>query len=182
MGAAVVRIGNVADVAPGTTTTPVGTIAPPGLVVESDTRAPPAGAAASSVTVPTESVPPTRFAGARERPVSTAAEVTVSVAVLLTPATVAVRVTGPLGAAPGTVTEKVALVPPDGTVTLAGTVAIDVLELPRLTEIPAGGAVAVRITVPIAELPRRTVDGLKLKEVGTGEGVTERTAVFVDPP
>ena len=53
---------------------------------------------------------------------------------------------------------KVALVPPPGTVTLAGTIAA-VLLLDRVTVAPAAGAGPLRVTVPRDGVPSTTLDG-----------------------
>jgi hypothetical protein len=54
---------------------------------------------------------------------------------------------------------KVAVVLPAATVTVAGTVA-EVLLLDKVTEIPPVGAAALKVTVPVDELPPVTVVGL----------------------
>src|SRR2546422_10183777 len=68
--------------------------------------------------------------------------------------------------------EKVALVAPATTVTLAGTVAAAVLALLRPTTAPPAGAPAVNVTVPCDELPPTTEVGVTLTEdkLATGGG------------
>ena len=76
---------NVAVVAPAATVTLPGTWAAAVLLLESITRAPPAGAGPFSVTVPVEETPPSTDVGFRLTVLSTATgAVTVSVAVLVT--------------------------------------------------------------------------------------------------
>lgn len=59
---------NVALVAPEGTVTLPGTVATPVLLLESETTAPPEGAADVRVTVPCEVLPPTTLVGATEIP------------------------------------------------------------------------------------------------------------------
>ena len=74
-----------------------------------------------------------------------------------------------------------ALVPPAGTVTLAGTVATPTLLLERATAAPPLGAWALNVTVPVDEFPPVTLGGLNVNEVSTG-GITVSEAVCVMPP
>ena len=78
------------------------------------------------------------------------------------------------------VTVKVAVVLPAGTVTLASTVATDVLLLVRVTTAPPDGAGPVKVTVPVDEVPPFTEAGLRLTEVSAA-AVTVKVAVFVTP-
>jgi hypothetical protein len=55
-------------------------------------------------------------------------------------------------------TWKVAVANPAGTVTDAGGLALELFEL-RATTIPLGPAMLPRVTVPVEELPPRTVPG-----------------------
>lgn len=48
-------------------------------------------------------------------------------------------------------TVKVAVVLPEATVTLDGTVATDVFPLDRVTTVPPEGALALRVTVPVED-------------------------------
>ena len=59
---------------------------------------------------------------------------------------------------------NVALVAPCATVTLAGTVAADVLLLDSVTCAPPVGAAADNVTVPVDPLPPTTLEGLKLTD------------------
>jgi hypothetical protein len=83
------------------------------------------------------------------------------------------------------VTVTLALVAPAGTVTLAGTVATDVLLLDRLTTAPPEGAAAVRVTVACEVPPPTTVVGLRLMDESAAVPpplVTVRLADFVALP
>ena len=55
---------------------------------------------------------------------------------------------------------KVAVEEPPATVTLVGTVALLVFELDKETTIPAAGAFAVSVTVPVEPAPPVTLLGL----------------------
>ena len=57
------------------------------------------------------------------------------------------------------VTENVALLAPPATVTLAGTVAAEVLSLDKDTTAPPPGAGPLSVTVPVEELPPTTLVG-----------------------
>jgi len=58
------------------------------------------------------------------------------------------------------VTVNVAVVAPEATVTLEGTVAAEVLELERATETPPVPAASVNVTVPVPVWPLTIVLGL----------------------
>jgi hypothetical protein len=82
------------------------------------------------------------------------------------------------------VMEKAAEVEPAGTVTPGGTVAADVLELERLTVTPPVPAAAVRVTVPVAEVPLVSEVGLTetaLRAAVTGAGFTVSEAALLTP-
>ena len=81
---------------------------------------------------------------------------------------------------------KFALIAPDGTVTLAGTLAAPGWLLPSVTTNPPDGAAAARRTVPIAALPPVTLEGtMNDDNVAAGGGVpdgfTVRSANRVTP-
>ena len=97
------------------------------------------------------------------------------------------------------VTGKVPVLAPAGTVTLAGTVACDVLLLKRPTARPPEGAGPLKVTVPVTVAPPITLVGLRVTEVSvsvsegaiaegvttggvTAEGVTISPADLVTPP
>jgi hypothetical protein len=88
-----------------------------------------------------------------------------------------VRVVTPLT---GTVlTAKVVLTLPPGTVTLAGTVAANVLLLVSVTRAPPEGAAPLKVTVPWELFPPVTLDGFRLTALTVmtiGVGVTVRSA------
>ena len=76
---------------------------------------------------------------------------------------------------------KVALVAPLNTVTLARTVATEVLSLVSVTAVPPVGAGPLKVTVPWEVVPPKTVVGLSESESRAG-GVTVRVAVLGGPP
>jgi hypothetical protein len=88
----------------------------------------------------------------------------VSVAVLDVPPYVPVIVTGVLDATTLVAAANVALVAPAATVTLAGTVAVEVLLLDSVTCAPPVGAAADKVTVPVEPFPPTTVEGLMLTD------------------
>ena len=87
------------------------------------------------------------------------------------------------------VTAKVALEAPAGTVTLAGTMTRSGSPLERLTVVPPDGATTLNLTVPVAEPPAVTLDGVTVTPASTGGGgggapcgFTVNVAVSVTPP
>jgi hypothetical protein len=182
--------GNVALLAPAGTVTLEGTLAAKLLLV-SATRAPPAGAAALSVTVPVEDCsPPTTLAGFKlsEATVgSGSGGFTVSVAVLVVPPYAALIVTAVDAVTALVLTVKLAVVAPAATVTLAGTRAAVVLLLASDTTAPPDGAALLKVTVPVDDcVPPVTLVGLSANEDnvtgGGGAGFTVSVAVLVVPP
>ena len=91
---------------------------------------------------------------------------TVRVAVRETPAAVAVTVTEVCVLTVLVDAAKLALAWPPGTVTLVGTETAP-LELVRLTAVPAEGAGAVRVTVPVEDAPPITLVGERASEEST---------------
>jgi len=73
------------------------------------------------------------------------------------------------------VTVKVAVVAPAATVTLAGTVAAALL-LDKLTDPPPVGAMPLKVTVPVDEVPPLTEAGFRVTDEITG-GFIARVAV-----
>jgi hypothetical protein len=83
-------------------------------------------------------------------------------------------------------TVKFALVLPDDTVTLDGTVATEVLLLESETTEPPDGAAALKITVPCDAFPPCTLVGLRVSEETLGPeeppGFTVKLVDTVAPP
>ena len=79
------------------------------------------------------------------------------------------------------VTGNVALLAPADTVTLAETVAANVLSLLSDTTAPPEGAGPVSVTVPVEGLPPTTLDGFTPSEVSTGR-MSKLIAFEVPPP
>ena len=75
------------------------------------------------------------------------------------------------------VTGNVALLAPADTVTLAETVAANVLSLLSDTTAPPEGAGPLNVTVPVEGLPPATVDGLTVTEDNTGLTVPGLTVI-----
>ena len=149
----------VALLASAATVTLAGTVAADVLLLLSVTIAPPLGAAPVSVTVPCEALPPATVLGLRVTPLADTAFVTVSTAPGLDPPKLAEIVELVETLTGNVVTVKVALLAPAATVTLAGTVAADVLLLVSDTIAPPLGAGPVSVTVPCEGLPPTTVLG-----------------------
>ena len=152
---------NVALVAPAGTVTLAGTDAAV-LLLESDTTAPPLGAALVKVAVPVAEPPPVTVDGLRVialRLAGGGTGLTVSVAVRVVAPWAPVIVTAVDAATELVVTAKLALVTPAATVTLGGTAATAAFELERFTRSPPPGAAAVSVTVPVEPFPPTTVAG-----------------------
>ena len=75
---------------------------------------------------------------------------------------------------------NVAVVAPAATVTLAGTRAVVVLLLDRVTAAPPDGAGPFNVTVPVDGVPPTTDVGLRLTELSVA-AVTVKLAVLVTP-
>ena len=176
---ALVVIVNGALVAPAGTVTLAGTEATDGLLLESATCAPPAGAGAFNVTVPVEFCrPPITVVGFSVSEDRTGG-ITVSVVVWIAPPEDAEIVTGVEAATALVVAVNVVLLAPAGTVTLPGTVAAGLL-LDSVTGAPPAGAGPFSVTVPVELLPPVTVVGFTPSEETTG-GVTLSVLVRVTP-
>lgn len=142
-----VETANVAVVAPAATVRVAGTCASVELELRLTVTDEDAGAC-EIVTVPVLADPPTTVAGLRLTAV-TVNGVSVSVVVIDELLNVAVRVTGVVLVTAAVATEKVAVVAPNGTVTVLGIDASVGLELVNLTTSPAGAATPPSVTVPV---------------------------------
>ena len=127
------------------------------------TTMPPAGAADNKVTVPVLDVPPVTDVGFKATVLSTGAVIPSDADWLIAPF-VAVIVLAVFAATAVVVTEKVAVVAPAATVTLAGTVAAALLDASVTTKPPAGAA-ADNVTVPVLDAPPATDVGFKETDV-----------------
>jgi hypothetical protein len=165
----------VALFAPAATVTVAGTVALETLEVNV-TAAPPVEAGPVRVTVPVDGVPPATDVGDKVSDASPAA-VMLRVAFADEVPRVAVRVAVVAVATAEVVTVKVALVAPAATLTVAGTVALVVLD-ESATAMPPVGAALPRVTVPVADVPPKTVVGATVKVLTTG-GVMLKVAVTV---
>src|SRR5712691_4544302 len=179
---AVVLIAKFTLRAPAATVTLAETLATVVLLLDSVTMAPPVGAAVVSVTVPVLPVPPTTLVGltvTEDRVGAAGTGLTVSTAVRVTPPKVPEIDNAVVAVTLIVVIEKVALVAPAATVTLAGTAATAELALLRPTSAPPVGAPAVNVTVPCDELPPTTEvgDTLSVDRLAAGGGAGAACAV-----
>src|SRR5207244_2106134 len=156
---------NVALLAPAAIVTLADTLAAP-LLLESSTCAPPVSAGPLSVTVPVEGDPPVTLVGfsVSDERGGRGGAWRGREAVLVTPAYDAEMVTGVDVVTALVLTVNVALLAPPATVTLAGTVAVDVL-LERETAVPPLGAGPLSVTVPVEVCtPPVTLVGFSVSE------------------
>ena len=160
---AVVETVKVAVELPAATVTVAGTVALARLEV-SETEIPPVGADPLRVTVPVELVPPITVFGESET-VEIATGLIVRVAVTEVPAEVAVITAEELDVDDAVLMVNVPVVEPDATVTVEGTVALELLD-ERVTTVPPLGAALVRVTVPVEEEPATTVVGERVSDDG----------------
>ena len=148
---------NAPVVLPAATVTVAGTVADEELE-DRPTEKPPVGAGPLSVTVPVEETPPMTDVGATLTALTVGGTI-VKVAELVLVPRVAVIEAGVLVATPVVVIVNVPVIDPDGTVTVAGTVAAALLDV-RLTTVPPVPAVAPSVTVPVDDVPPVTDVGL----------------------
>jgi hypothetical protein len=177
--------GNWADVAWGGTNTLAWTVATDGLLLKRVTVVPEGPAFPVSVTVPVDCVPLGTLGGLRVSPgVASAATLTVTVAVLVTPACAAVIVTVVFEPTPSVAIGKVVELVPPGTVAVEGTVATFVLLLESETTVPLGsGALPVSVSVPTDGLPPTRLVGLiERPAVANVAGVTVSVPLVEPPP
>ena len=153
---------NVAVVAPEATVTVPGTDATPALELLRVTTAPDGPAGPVRVMVPVELIPPNTDVGFREMDESDVG-VIVSLAVRFVPPRPAVIVATVWASTPEVVTLKVADTLPAGTLTVVGTVAAWLSEESVIVT-PAGPASPTSVTVPVDEVPPRTVVGLNMSD------------------
>src|SRR5438093_115246 len=167
-------------VLPAGTVTLAGTVAPPVLLLDRLTTAPPLGAGALSVTVPVEELPPVTLDGLRLREESVGgAGVTVGEADRAVAPEELAMVTEAVVEA---VRESVVHVIRAGTGRRAGTGVAPGLLLDKLTTAPPLGAGPLSVTVPVEELPPVTLVGLRLSDESVGgAGVTVSEADRVVP-
>jgi len=147
-----------------------GTVATEVLPLDSVTTAPWCGAGLDRVTVPVELLPPVTLVGLRlnEERAPELEGLTVSVAFCVLPLKLAEMATAVVELTDTVVTVKVALVAPEATVTLEGTVATAVSPLLSETTAPPEGATPDRVTVPVELLPPVTLLGLRLTDETVG--------------
>lgn len=166
-----------ADVLPAATGTLAGTVAE-ALELDSATLIPPDGAAAFSITVPVEVLPPVREYRLRVREDSSGCTETYAGkfrllydAVIWTPVLVVTAAAGRV---------NVVVVLPAGTVTLVGTVTA-LLVLVSVTGRPPVGAAAFRVSVPVTVAPPPPTRLVGLRAKDWSQGLIVSTAFCVDP-
>jgi hypothetical protein len=152
---------NVTLDAPEGTVTLEGTLTDELLLSDNATTIPPTGAALVRVTVPVADVPPITVVGLTDTE-EREGGVTVKVADFVAPPNAAEIVAVDTAPTAVVVTEKVAVVAPAATVTLAGTVATEVLSLDNVTAAPPAGAGVANVMLPVEGVPPATLVGFKV--------------------
>jgi len=168
---------------PGNTVTAKGMLATTGLLLESDTVAPPGGALLDKMTAPCEPAlfSTGEFTTTLCRTGRGELGVTVSVAVLVVPLYAAVMVIVVLAVTGNVVIVNVPVKLKLAAVTLGGTLATAGLLLVSAISAPPSGAVDANTTVPLDRSPPTTIEGLvenvdNVGGGGAGCGVNVRTA------
>jgi hypothetical protein len=165
---ALVVTAKLAPVAPAAMVTAAGSAASARSLLERETTAPPLGAGALSATLPVEGDPPVTLPGFSVSEVrvgpGAGRGVTMRDAVgcWVTPVCDAVMLTVVVLGTAWVVTWKVATALPAATVTLAGTVATEVLLLKREMTVPPLGAGPLSVTSPVEGLPPLTLVGFSV--------------------
>ena len=155
---------------------PAGTVTLAGTAValelsDSDTNAPPLGAAPVRVTVPVEELPPVTLVGLRltaDRVAPPDGGGLTVIDVDWNPLFIWAEIWTVVRKLGKVVTVKFALVSPAGTVTLAGTLAVFGRLLDRLMATPPLGAALPSLTVPVAVAPPTTLVGATVTAVSGG--------------
>src|SRR5436190_97197 len=144
-----------------------------GVLLASITTAPPAGAAALSVTLPVLPAVPVTAAGLTLTPTNAAgpAGFSVSVTILDAPTHVAVMLACVTAVIAFVLTVNVALVAPAATVTDGSTVATLGLLLVNVTTAPPAGAAALSVTLPVLFAPPVSVAGFSVIEASAATEV-----------
>ena len=133
-----------------------------------------------SVTVPVELLPPTTEVGATETEAGTGGT-TVTIALTVEACELAVMVTLVEAATGEVLIVKVPVVPPAGTVILAGTFAAGLLEVNEITA-PLDGAGAASVTVPVDIEAPVTEVGASTSPERNGVPIAVRTSAVLPCP
>jgi hypothetical protein len=164
-------------VAPAGIVTLAGTVTTEALPLDNETRAPPLGAGPLSVSVPKDGDPPTTLLGLKLSDVrvgpAAGCGVTAREAVSVSPEVEAEMVAVVELVVAMVATWNAAVVLPAGMVTLAGTVATEVLLLDSESATPPLGAGLFKVICPVEGFPPLTLVGLSESEkevVGPGGG------------
>jgi hypothetical protein len=172
----------VALVCAACTVTLDGTVATDVLLLDRLTLAPPEGAAPVNVTVPVELFPPLTLVGfsvSDESVTLPLAGVIVSDAFCELLPRVAVITAVVVLVTDVVVTGKFADVEPPGTVTVLGTLALELLLL-KLTTLPPDGAAELNVTVPVELFPPTTLVGFNVTEEIVGPELPGFTVKLVE--
>jgi hypothetical protein len=175
---AVVLIAKLADVNPAGIVTEDGTVTAV-LLDERLTVVPPVGAALLRSTVPVVVVPPVTVEGETVRPLKREAWIVSGAAKELPPC--AARIVATVSVATAIV--EIVNVPveaPDGIVTEAGTVALELFE-EVVTSRPPAGAAPLSVSEPVADAPPGIVEGITENEVRVAGMIVSEALIPVVP-